>query len=172
MAEGRSVIWAAADSPKGNMTLVPRPMRAKPISEIAGAGEKNTMMTPASMMPARKRAPELGEWVSTKPSAKKPPMACDRATTATATPAMKGPEPNRVTDFKIHDLRHDFASKLLRRTSNLALVKDALAHSDIKSTLRYAHVLGDDIVRGMEGMTTGMVPEQTLSVINGKKAAN
>jgi integrase len=77
-----------------------------------------------------------------------------------------------ITDFKIHDLRYDFASKLLRRTSNLALVKDALAHNDIKSTLRYAHVLGDDIVRGMEGMTTGMVPKQALSVINGKKAAN
>lgn len=77
-----------------------------------------------------------------------------------------------ITDFKIHDLRHDFASKLLRRTSNLALVKDALAHSDIKSTLRYAHVLGDDIARGMEGMTTGMVPERGLSVVNGKKAVN
>jgi integrase len=77
-----------------------------------------------------------------------------------------------ITDFKIHDLRHEFASKLLRRTSNLALVKDALAHSDIKSTLRYAHVLGDDIARGMEGMTTGMVPERDLSVVNGKKAVN
>ena len=77
-----------------------------------------------------------------------------------------------ITDFKIHDLRHDFASKLLRRTSNLALVKDTLAHSDIKSTLRYAHVLGDDIARGMEGMTTGTVPERGLSVVNGKKAVN
>ena len=77
-----------------------------------------------------------------------------------------------ITDFKIHDLRHDFASKLLRRTNNLALVKDALAHSDIKSTLRYAHVLGDDIARGMEGMTTGMVPERQSVATNGKKEAN
>lgn len=77
-----------------------------------------------------------------------------------------------ITDFKIHDLRHDFASKLLRRTNNLALVKDALAHSDIKSTLRYAHVLGDDIARGMEGMTTGMVPERHSTARNGKKEAN
>ncbi len=69
-------------------------------------------------------------------------------------------------------LRHDFASKLLRRTSNLALVKDALAHSDIKSTLRYAHALGDDIARGMEGMTTGMVPERQSAATNGKKEAN
>ena len=77
-----------------------------------------------------------------------------------------------ITDFKIHDIRHDFASNLLRRTNNLALVKDALDQGDMKSTLRYAHVLGDDIARGMEGMTTGMVPERHSVARNGKKGAN
>ena len=54
-----------------------------------------------------------------------------------------------MTDFHIHDLRHDFASQLLRSSRNLALVQKALGHSDIKSTFRYAHVLVDDFVEAM-----------------------
>lgn len=64
-----------------------------------------------------------------------------------------------ITDFHIHDLRHDFASKLLRHTRNLKLVQEALGHSDIASTIRYAHVLGDEISAGMEGMGGAGVPE-------------
>ncbi|WP_306146082.1 tyrosine-type recombinase/integrase [Roseibium sp. MMSF_3412] len=51
----------------------------------------------------------------------------------------------RVTDFRIHDLRHDFASKLLRATRDLALVQNALKHADISSTVRYAYVLDEDV---------------------------
>lgn len=61
-----------------------------------------------------------------------------------------------ITDFHIHDLRHDFASKLLRSSRNLALVQKALGHSDIKSTVRYAHVLDDEVVEAMDAMA---VPE-------------
>lgn len=54
-----------------------------------------------------------------------------------------------ITDFKIHDLRHDFASKLLRATRDLALVQNALKHADISSTVRYAHVLDEDVREGL-----------------------
>ena len=40
-----------------------------------------------------------------------------------------------VKDFRFHDFRHDFATKLLRDTGNLKLVQKALNHADIKSTL-------------------------------------
>ncbi|WP_416355515.1 tyrosine-type recombinase/integrase [Aureimonas phyllosphaerae] len=50
-----------------------------------------------------------------------------------------------IADFRRHDMRHDFATKLLRATRDLALVKKALGHSDISSTMRYAHVLDDDV---------------------------
>jgi integrase len=55
-----------------------------------------------------------------------------------------------VTGFRFHDYRHDFASKLLRATGNLKLVQKALNHRDIKTTLRYAHVLDSDVAEGME----------------------
>ena len=48
-----------------------------------------------------------------------------------------------VSDFRFHDFRHDFATKLLRKTGNLKLVQRALNHADLKTTARYAHVLDD-----------------------------
>lgn len=59
-----------------------------------------------------------------------------------------------ITNFRIHDLRHDFASKLLRATRDLALVKNALKHADITSTIRYAHVLDEDVREGLEALET------------------
>ena len=55
-----------------------------------------------------------------------------------------------VTGFRFHDFRHDFASKLLRTSGNLKLVQKALNHRDIKSTLRYTHVLDSDVAEAME----------------------
>jgi integrase len=55
-----------------------------------------------------------------------------------------------VKDFRFHDYRHDFGTKLLRETGNLRLVQKALNHRDIKSTLRYAHVLDEDVASAIE----------------------
>jgi integrase len=55
-----------------------------------------------------------------------------------------------VTDFRFHDFRHDFGTKLLRETGNLKLVQKALNHRDIKTTLRYAHVLDSDVAEALE----------------------
>jgi integrase len=57
-----------------------------------------------------------------------------------------------VTDFRFHDYRHDFATKLLRETGNLKLVSRALHHCDLKTTLRYAHVLDDEIADAIESI--------------------
>jgi integrase len=53
-------------------------------------------------------------------------------------------------DLRFHDLRHDFGTKLLRETGNLKLVQRALNHSDVKTTSKYAHVLDEDLLAGME----------------------
>jgi integrase len=57
-----------------------------------------------------------------------------------------------VKDFRFHDYRHDFGTKLLRETGNLKLVQKALNHRDIKSTLRYAHVLDEDVASAVEAV--------------------
>jgi integrase len=56
----------------------------------------------------------------------------------------------RVTGFRFHDFRHDLGTKLLRKTGNLKLVQRALNHADIKTTVRYAHVGGDQVREALE----------------------
>jgi integrase len=57
-----------------------------------------------------------------------------------------------VSNFRFHDKRHDFATKLLRESRNLKLVQKALNHRNIKTTLKYAHVLDDEIAEAIEAM--------------------
>lgn len=57
-----------------------------------------------------------------------------------------------IEDLRIHDIRHDFATKLLRSTGNLKLTSKALNHSDVSVTAKYAHVLDTDIADAMEAV--------------------
>ena len=58
-----------------------------------------------------------------------------------------------VKDFRFHDFRHDFGTKLLRASGNLKVVQKAMNHKDIKSTLRYAHVLDEDVAAAVEQLS-------------------
>jgi integrase len=55
-----------------------------------------------------------------------------------------------VTDFRFHDLRHDVGTKVLRATGNLKIVQKVLNHANIKTSVKYAHVLDEEVAAAMD----------------------
>jgi integrase len=68
-----------------------------------------------------------------------------------------------VDGFRFHDFRHDLGTKLLRETGNLKLVQRALNHSTIQSTVRYAHVLDQDVADAIERVAESRNPSRNFT---------
>lgn len=51
-----------------------------------------------------------------------------------------------------HTLRHTAATWILKKTNNLRITKEILGHSDIKTTMKYAHVLDEEKRKALDAV--------------------
>ena len=65
-----------------------------------------------------------------------------------------------IEDFRIHDLRHTRGTRIVRATGSLAAAKEALKHRNLNTTLRYAHVLDEDVRTALEASESRNSPEK------------
>ncbi len=55
-----------------------------------------------------------------------------------------------LSDFRVHDLRHSFASFLVNAGRSLYEVQELLGHADIRTTSRYAHLNRERLISAVE----------------------
>jgi integrase len=63
-------------------------------------------------------------------------------------------EKAKLRTIRMHDMRHSFASQLVIKNVHLKVVQDLLGHSDIRMTMRYAHLapqMNQDAVMLLDG---------------------
>jgi site-specific recombinase XerD len=58
-----------------------------------------------------------------------------------------------ISNFRWHDMRHDFASKLVMVGVPLHTVRDLLGYADFGTTLCYAHLAPDHKAQAVEELS-------------------
>jgi len=75
-----------------------------------------------------------------------------------------------LTDVRMHDLRHSFASLLINAGRTLYEVQNILGHTQVKTTQRYAHLSQDTLLAASNaatlavGSVMGAMPNRVLDV--------
>lgn len=73
-----------------------------------------------------------------------------------------------ITDLRWHDIRHTAATRMLRRSGNLALVQKLLGHDRVTTTMKYAHTSVDDLLAAMESVENSRPKDRPALVGTGK----
>lgn len=64
-----------------------------------------------------------------------------------------------IRSIRWHDLRHTYASLLAKEGASLQAIQRLLGHSDIRTTMRYAHLAQADLTRAAKLLDTNETPD-------------
>lgn len=148
--------------------------RRQASTQIKG-GDVVTRPLTTSLIEILARQPQAGPYVFTYVCQKTKPALTDKkgvkrparlkgeryplTPTALRKPFAKAKAAADIDDFRIHDLRHTRGTRIVRTTGSLAAAKEALKHRRIETTLRYAHVLDDDVRNALDASDSRNSPE-------------
>lgn len=121
-----TLLWRAIDMQKKILTVV---------GENAKSGHTRHVPLNSEAMELLKnwKRQSKGEYVFSSPVTNLPFNNINNAWETLRTKA-------KLSDFRFHDLRHSFASKLVMSGVDLYTVKELMGHSTIQMTERYAHL--------------------------------
>jgi integrase len=95
--------------------------------------------------------------------------------TDTLFPALNGPMVSRafwracrkadVSNLRLHDLRHTFASYLAMGGFNLRVIQQLLGHKDLRMTARYAHLSADHLQQAVKSLDTVLGSNRAIDTL-------
>ena len=74
--------------------------------------------------------------------------------------------------LRIHDLRHSFASNALQQGIDLFTVKELLGHTQIQTTMRYAHMADEPLRIATNKLGAAMQETMTIPPTSGPRSGN
>jgi site-specific recombinase XerD len=73
-------------------------------------------------------------------------------------------------DFRLHDIRHNFATLVATAGNDIYVLQKLLTHSNLRMTMRYAHLVKGRMTNAANEALKGLLPpeaenEKTLDII-------
>jgi len=76
-----------------------------------------------------------------------------------------------LTGFRLHDLRHSFASFLVNKGVSIYVVQGLLGHANVRATQRYAHLANETLSDAAELIPTVLRSMQVSATLSGQTSA-